>query len=324
MPFQRVLSTQPEDIPDTNDPVAELATKIKGVLSKLDLLVIKRYPRTTGKPKPVGMPIESRFDSVVEDEDTYVRELATAALQTASEDAGEKKAKFQFVAYAEATGGGARGVLFEHDQVLHPDDERPTTKQAEEVGILRVAKDHMKDVCVEHIKLLAKTNDLVQMAVNLVGKSIDSNGALASSQVEILRMKYDHDVKGAQLLVQQTTSQSRHRMYVELIKTVTPFGERLVDVFAGKPRDEDAPTAEEIDKIFGKLAPDLRDHALAVIRAEKGEKRDALALKFRDAWEAVGSSVQGDVVKLAHKDLGEARANRVTMWIAALFNGLPK
>lgn len=325
MPFKRVIDTQSEDTSGVDDTQAELARKLKEALPKLDLLVVKRYPRNTGKAKAIGLPIECKFDEVVEDAETFCREVAEDAVKIALEDAGDKRAKFQFIAYAEKQNNGARGVLFELDnQWMNPDDERPTTKAAEEIGMLRVAKDHMAGVSTEHVKLLAKTNDLVGMVVQVLGKMADANGEGWKANVEITKMKYEHDLRGAELIVKQNTARARYGMWLDLLKMITPIGERLIDVVAGKPRDEDTPSAVEVDTIFSEHAPDLRDLALAVIRAPKGDERNKAALAMRNAWEAAGEKTQQTIVIHARDKLGKDRAEKIFYWVAALFQGIPK
>lgn len=186
--------------------------------------------------------------------------------------------------------------------------------------MLRVAKDHMAGVSSEHVKLLAKTNELVGMVVTVLGKMTDSNGERWKSDVEVAKMKIEHDLRGAEILTRSANAQSRHKMYVDLINRVAPIAERVVDAMTGKVRDEDEPTPEEVDKIFGTIAPDLRDLGLAVLRAKKGADRNGAVSKLRAAWDAAGQGVQADAVKTAHAKLGEDRAKRVVMWIAAMFN----
>lgn len=320
MPFKRVVEIENPDPSGPRETQAELAKKLlEAPLAKLDLVSVRRYPKS-GKAKPVGLPIQVRYDPATEDAEVFANELAGDALKIAIEDAGEKRVKFQIVGLAEALPKQAAGVLFDYDTWVNADEEdRPATKDSEAVGMLRTAREHMSGVSTEHLKLLKETNSLVGMVTSVLGKMVEGDSSRWAAEVELAKIKREADVAGATLIANMENTRSRHGMWTGMINRAAPIAETLLDVVAGRnSKNASGPTPEELDKCFTAHAPDLRDAALQVIRTEDEAKRRPLVLDFVKRWHALDTKVQAEIMKSAFEALGEGRAKELASWLAAL------
>lgn len=318
MPFTRFIEGQEVESPAPPDTHAALKKGILDVITKAHVLEVRRHERNR-KPRPLFNKIRAEYNATTDDADTLAGELATAMIEIAATDAGDKRLRYQFLVLSEPLPQKDAGELFALDAWINPDDiaDPTATKASEHVALLRQARDQNAQLFGETIKIVGCVTSLCKALERPFTEATHAHANAWMADVYRDQMKYDHDIAGAQLIANMENTRSRHKMYTNIVTTTAPIVESVLDAMNGRP-PKDGPTAVEIDKIFGEHAPDLRDLALLIIRTQDAAAKLEHVRNFATKWKTIPEDVQSNCMKAAFASCGQDRAMKLASWVAAI------